>query len=120
MEIRLLITIEPPSMVFSLFPAARSAIHNKRESQCDRTRLSTPVLVTSLCLASAIAIAAGSSIQVARDSVPGTIVTVEGVVSVPSGALAPNDEGFAIQSGNHGIYIHDSLGGTTSSDRPSR
>ena len=40
------------------------------------------------------------------------MVTVQGVVSVPSGAFAPNDEGFAIQKGNSGIYIHDALGGS--------
>ena len=59
-----------------------------------------------------VAVAAGDSIESARAAAPGTVVTVEGVVSVPSGALAPNDAGFAIQSGKHGIYIHDSLGGS--------
>ncbi len=58
------------------------------------------------------AIAAGGSIEAARAAPEGTLVTVEGVVSVPSGALAPNDSGFAIQAGKHGIYIHDSLGGS--------
>lgn len=57
------------------------------------------------------AMAAGGSIDSARAAPEGTVVTVEGVVSVPSGALAPNDSGFAIQAGKSGIYIHDSLGG---------
>ncbi|WP_438043850.1 hypothetical protein [Sorangium sp. So ce128] len=56
--------------------------------------------------------AAGNSIRFARDQAEGTVVTVQGVVSVPSGAFAPNDEGFAIQKGNSGIYIHDALGGS--------
>lgn len=58
-----------------------------------------------------VASAAGGSIQAARESPEGTVVTVEGVVSVPSHTLEPNDSGFAIQSGKDGIYIHDSLGG---------
>jgi len=58
-----------------------------------------------------VASAAGGSIQAARESPEGTVVTVEGVVSVPSHTLEPNDSGFAIQSGKYGIYIHDSLGG---------
>lgn len=58
-----------------------------------------------------VAIAAGGSIEAARAAPPGTVVTVKGVVSVASHTLSPNDEGFAIQSGKHGIYIHDSLGG---------
>lgn len=58
-----------------------------------------------------VASAAGDSIRDARSAAEGTEVTVEGVVSVPSHALSPNDEGFAIQSGKYGIYIHDSLEG---------
>lgn len=58
-----------------------------------------------------VASAAGDSIQAARSAPEGTAVTVSGVVSVPSGAMDPNDLGFAIQSGKYGIYIHDSLGG---------
>jgi DNA/RNA endonuclease YhcR with UshA esterase domain len=64
----------------------------------------------ALCAVGALALAAGGSISSARHSPAGTVVTVEGVVSTPSGALAPNDQGFAIQAGPHGIYIHDSLG----------
>lgn len=59
----------------------------------------------------AVAVAAGSSIEAARSAPEGTQVTVEGVVSVPSGSYDPNDQGFAIQAGNVGIYVHESLGG---------
>lgn len=74
-------------------------------------RLPVPAVFASVVLFGALAFAAGKSIQQARSAPPGTVVTVEGVVSVPSGALSPNDEGFAIQSGKHGIYVHDSLAG---------
>lgn len=69
--------------------------------------------VAGLCVFSilGVASAAGGSIEAARESPPGTQVTVEGVVSVASHTLEPNDSGFAIQAGNRGIYIHDSLGG---------
>lgn len=68
------------------------------------------MLVAALLLCSAaVAVAAGASISSARSAPVGTIVTVKGVVSVPSGAFSPNDQGFAIQAGKHGIYIHDSL-----------
>ncbi|WP_437931583.1 DNA-binding protein [Sorangium sp. So ce291] len=56
--------------------------------------------------------AAGNSIRFARAQPEGTVVTVKGVVSVPSGAFAPNDQGFAIQRGRTGIYVHDALGGS--------
>jgi len=72
--------------------------------------LATALVLPLLGIAT-VAVAAGSSIEAARSAPAGEIVTVEGVVSVPSGAYAPNDEGFAIQAGNVGIYIHDSLGG---------
>ncbi len=68
-------------------------------------------VVASISLFGAVAMAAGASIEDAKSSPAGTVVTVEGVVSVPSGAFSPNDEGFAIQDGKYGIYIHDSLGG---------
>lgn len=74
-------------------------------------RLPAPAAVASVLLMSAVALAAGKSIKEARESAPGTVVTVEGVVTVPSHTLSPNDEGFAIQDGKHGIYIHDSLAG---------
>lgn len=65
----------------------------------------------AVSLVSGSLLAGGGSIADARAQAEGTVVTVSGVVSVPSGAMAPNDGGFAIQSGKHGIYIHDSLGG---------
>ena len=67
--------------------------------------------LASVSLIGSLATAAGSSIEAAKASPEGTTVTVEGVVSVPSGSFDPNDVGFAIQAGNDGIYIHDSLGG---------
>lgn len=51
-----------------------------------------------------------TSIRDARAAASGTVVTVSGTVSVASGSFDPNDLGFAIQSGNAGLYIHDSLG----------
>lgn len=70
--------------------------------------LASVALIGSLA---SLAAAAGSSIEAAKASPEGTTVTVEGVVSVPSGSYDPNDVGFAIQAGNDAIYIHDSLGG---------
>ncbi len=78
-----------------------------------RTSFHRPVsIVIALALfgTAAVAVAGGASIKAARAAPEGTAVTVEGVVSVPSGSYDPNDHGFAIQSGNVGIYIHDSLG----------
>lgn len=68
-------------------------------------------IVATVTLFGAAAGAAGSSIQAARSAPEGTVVTVSGVVSAASGTYDPNDQGFAIQSGKYGIYIHDSLGG---------
>jgi DNA/RNA endonuclease YhcR with UshA esterase domain len=47
------------------------------------------------------------SIAAARALPPGTVVTVEGSVSVPSGAFksATDDQGFAIQDESGGIYV---------------
>lgn len=67
--------------------------------------------LAAVALIGAVAGAAGSSIKAAKEAPEGTTVTVEGVVSVPSGSYDPNDQGFAIQAGKHAIYIHDSLGG---------
>ena len=78
-----------------------------------RTSFHRPVSATialALFGAAAVAVAGGPSIIAARSAPEGTAVTVEGVVSVPSGSYDPNDQGFAIQSGNVGIYVHDSLG----------
>ncbi|MEZ4306864.1 MAG: hypothetical protein R3F14_02290 [Polyangiaceae bacterium] len=73
--------------------------------------LPVSAIIATVSLFGAVAGAAGSSIEAARSAPEGTVVTVEGVVSVPSGSYDPNDLGFAIQAGNKGIYIHDSLGG---------
>lgn len=68
-------------------------------------------ILATVTLFGTVAGAAGSSIKAARLAPEGTVVTVEGVVSAASGTFDPNDQGFAIQSGKYGIYIHDSLGG---------
>lgn len=68
-------------------------------------------ILGTVALWSSLAVAGGNSIKAARSVAEGTAVTVEGVVTVPSGSYDPNDQGFAIQSGKYGLYIHDSLGG---------
>lgn len=75
------------------------------------THLHAVAFLSVLTFGTAAVFASGASINAARSAAQGTVVTVDGVVSVPSGALAPNDDGFAIQDGKVGIYIHDSLGG---------
>ncbi len=74
-------------------------------------RLSLAGAISAVALFGTVAGAAGSSIKAARAAVEGTVVTVQGVVSAPSGSYFPNDEGFPIQEGKHGIYIHDALDG---------
>lgn len=78
-----------------------------------RSNFHLPVsaVLATLVFGITAASAAGSSIQAAREAPEGTVVTVEGVVSAPSGAYSPNDEGFPIQAGKYGLYIHDALGG---------
>ncbi len=51
--------------------------------------------------------AAAISIAEARGAEPGTLVTVEGSVTVPSGRFSSStfDQGFAIQDGSAGIYV---------------
>lgn len=72
-----------------------------------------PVAVlATVALFSTLASAGGNSIKAARGVPEGTPVTVDGVVTVPSGSYDPNDLGFAIQSGKYGLYVHDSLGGS--------
>ncbi len=51
--------------------------------------------------------AAAPSIAEMREQRPSTIVTVEGVVTVPSDTF---DEGFAIADASGGVYVFDSLG----------
>ena len=50
------------------------------------------------------------SIDAARDLQLGTVVTIQGVVTVPSGAFKSSisDEGFAIQDHSAGIYVSTS------------
>jgi len=69
-------------------------------------------LVPAVVLALAAAPAAADHperIAAARQRPLGSTVTVRGTVTVPTGAF---DAGFAIQQGNAGIYVLDSLGAT--------
>lgn len=74
------------------------------------------VLAVALLLVSTAAARAASpiSIAAARHLPLGTVVTVEGSVTVPSGVFASSffDEGFAIQDPTAGIYVSmaDNLG----------
>jgi len=73
------------------------------------------VIVTLACLIhSPPAGAAGISIAEARSLPLGTVVTIDGVVTVPSGAFSSStfDQGFAIQDRTGGIYVSvaDNLG----------
>lgn len=70
-----------------------------------RVALLSSVVATGL--ASASARAATVTIDEARASGPGGEVTVEGAVTVPSGAFASFlfDQGFAIQDSTGGIYV---------------
>src|SRR5262245_10419748 len=67
-----------------------------------------------LAVSAAAVQAAPISIAAARHLPLGTVVTVEGSVTVPSGVFASSffDEGFAIQDSTAGIYISmaDNLG----------
>lgn len=74
------------------------------------------VPIVALSLAGAAAFAAPDHperIAAARHRPLGTTVTVRGTVTVPTGAF---DAGFAIQQGNAGIYVLDSLGATRAID----
>lgn len=76
-----------------------------------RSISSTALLLTAALAAGSLFAAGYQTIREARDSEDGTVVTVKGVVTVPSGSFSPNDEGFAIQFGHDGLYVHESLGG---------
>jgi hypothetical protein len=70
------------------------------------------IVVPTVALALAAAPAAADHaerIAAARHRPLGSTVTVRGTVTVPTGAF---DAGFAIQQGNAGIYVLDSLGAT--------
>jgi DNA/RNA endonuclease YhcR with UshA esterase domain len=76
-----------------------------------------PVLLASIFLISLITAQAAPptvSIAEARSLPLGTVVTIDGVVTVPSGAFSSStfDQGFAIQDRTGGIYVStsDNLG----------
>jgi hypothetical protein len=83
---------------------------------CPRPVLIVALLfvVTSLAAAPAGAAAATIPIGAARHLPLGSVVTVQGSVTVPSGTFSSSsfDEGFAIQDGSGGIYVSvaDNLG----------
>lgn len=81
-------------------------------NQHSRRLVGGTAALSGLLALAAVAWASTTSIQHARDLPVGTTVTVEGVVTTPSGAFQPNDGGFAIQTGNAGLYVHDALGGS--------
>ena len=78
-----------------------------------------PALLSLFCLTSfagapVAAVEKTISIAAARSLPLGTVVTIDGVVTVPSGAFSSStfDQGFAIQDNTGGIYIStpDNLG----------
>jgi DNA/RNA endonuclease YhcR with UshA esterase domain len=73
------------------------------------------VKLRALLVVLLFAVATGASAQVisiadARNQPPGTVVTVEGSVTVPSGDFSSStfDQGFAIQDETGGIYVSTS------------
>ena len=79
-------------------------------------RFLVPALLASIFLLSFITAHAAPTISIAQArSLPlGTVVTIDGVVTVPSGAFSSStfDQGFAIQDRTGGIYVSttDNLG----------
>ena len=79
-------------------------------------RFLVPALLTSIFLLSFVTAHAAPTISIAQArSLPlGTVVTIDGVVTVPSGAFSSStfDQGFAIQDQTGGIYVSttDNLG----------
>ncbi|HEX4955888.1 MAG TPA: DNA-binding protein [Thermoanaerobaculia bacterium] len=72
------------------------------------TRSKTSIALALLAfLASAVAYAQPISIADARSAPAGTVVTVEGSVTVPSGRYSSStfDQGFAVEDGTAGIYV---------------
>lgn len=82
---------------------------------CHR-KLIVPTLLTTIFLISFATAHAAPTISIAQArSLPlGTVVTIDGVVTVPSGAFSSStfDQGFAIQDSTGGIYVStsDNLG----------
>lgn len=68
------------------------------------------ILLLLVLFASAQAAAAVISIADARSQPPGTVVTVEGSVTVPSGDFASStfDQGFGLQDETAGVYVSTS------------
>ena len=82
-------------------------------------RILTLITLLLICIPAPISSGAGAdpktiSIAEARSLPLGTIVTIDGVVTVPSGAFSSStfDQGFAIQDRTGGIYVSvpDNLG----------
>lgn len=75
--------------------------------------LTVATLLTSVVSPARIAAAKEKALSVAaaRQLSPGTMVTVEGVVTVPSGTFksSVSDEGFALQDRSGGIYVRMSV-----------
>ncbi len=73
--------------------------------------IKTPVLITAIALFGALpgitAALHGTDIQDARALVSGSVTTIRGTVTVPSGAFISStyDQGFAIEDKTGGIYI---------------
>ena len=71
----------------------------------------TPVIVAAIALVAAVpgisSVVHGTSIRDARALASGTVTTIKGTVTVPSGAFTSStyDQGFAIQDKTGGIYI---------------
>src|SRR5262247_2530190 len=79
------------------------------------TKFLAPTLLALLFLFNfTVAMAAGKTIAEARSLPLGTVVTIDGSVTVPSGAFSSStfDQGFAIQDQTGGIYVStpDNLG----------
>src|SRR5690349_20415312 len=81
-----------------------------------KNRLLVPALLTAIFLISFATAHAAPTITIAEArSLPlGTVVTIDGSVTVPSGAFSSStfDQGFAIQDRTGGIYVSttDNLG----------
>ena len=73
--------------------------------------IKTPVLITAIALFGALpgisSVVHRTSIRDARALASGTVTTIRGTVTVPSGAFTSStyDQGFAIQDKTGGIYI---------------